>query len=93
MILNRIGNDLEIQWPVTIDGAEEDLSQLDLTLYVCHNRFKKEMTFTTENNTITFTFFGVDQKVLGTYDLMLVLNEDEHGQVICDAKEAFKLYE
>lgn len=93
MILNRIGTDMTIEWPITIDGVEEDLSQLDLTVYVIHNRFKKEMEFTTENNTITFTFAGVDQKVLGTYDLMLVMNEGESGQVICDAKEAFKLYE
>lgn len=93
MILNRIGTDLELQWPVTIDGEAQDLSQLDLTVYVIHNRFKKEMDFTTENNTITFTFYGIDQKVLGTYDLQLVMNEGESGQVICDAKEAFKLYE
>ncbi len=93
MILNRIGTDMTIEWPITIDGVEEDLSQLDLTVYVIHNRFKKEMEFTTENNTITFTFAGVDQTVLGTYDLMLVMNEGEPGQVICDAKEAFKLYE
>lgn len=93
MILNRIGTDLTLQWPVTIDGEAQDLSQLDLTVYVIHNRFKKEMTFTTENNTITFTFYGIDQHVLGTYDLQLVMNEGEHGQVICDAKEAFKLYE
>lgn len=84
---------MTIEWPITIDGVEEDLSQLDLTVYVIHNRFKKEMEFTTENNTITFTFAGVDQTVLGTYDLMLVMNEGESGQVICDAKEAFKLYE
>lgn len=92
MILNRIGTDITIEWPITIDGEEQDLSQLDLTVYVIHNRFKKEMEFTTENNTLTFTFYGIDQVALGTYDLELVMNEGKHEQVILDAKNAFKLY-
>lgn len=92
MILNRIGTDITIEWPITIDGQAQTLSELDLTLYVIHNRFKKEMNFTTEGNTMTFTFAGVDQVALGTYDLELVMNEGKEGQVVFDAKHVFKLY-
>ena len=92
MIKNRIGTDITINWPITIDGEERDLSQLDLTLYVICNRFKKEMNFTIEGNTLTFTFFGKDQRVRGDYDLMLILNEGKEEQVILDNKKAFNLY-
>ena len=91
MFYNRIGSDLEIEWPITVDDVP-DISVLDLTLYVVCDRFKKEMDFTVEDNTLVFTFYGIDQKVRGTYDLELVLNEGEHGQVICDNKNAFTLY-
>jgi len=91
MYYNRIGTDLNIQWPISVEGVD-DISTLDLTLYVECKRFKKEMDFTIEDNTLVFTFYGIDQTVLGIYDLELVLNEGEHGQVICDNKKAFKLY-
>lgn len=92
MIENRIGCDLILEWPVTIDGEEQDLSQLDLTLYIVNNRFKKELPFTVEDNTLNFTFYGKDQTVLGEYDLELVLNEGKIEQVILDYKRAFNLY-
>ncbi len=91
MFYNRIGSDLEIEWPITVDNVQ-DISTLDLTLYVVCDRFKKEMDFSVEDNTLVFTFYGIDQKVRGKYDLELVLNEGEHGQVICDNKNAFTLY-
>lgn len=93
MIKNRIGTDITISWPITIDGEERPLSEYNLTLYISCNRFKKKMDFTTENNTITFTFYGKDQKVRGDYDLLLVLNEGLTGQVMLDNKKAFNLYE
>lgn len=91
MFYNRIGSDIEIEWPISIDGVD-DISTLDLTVYCICNRFKKKMDISFENNTILFTFYGIDQVVLGDYDLELVLNEGEHGQVICDNKKAFTLY-
>ena len=91
MFYNRLGSDLEIQWPITVEGVE-DISTLDLSVYVLCNRFRKKMEFTIEDNTLIFTFYGIDQVVCGNYDLELVLNEGEHGQVICDNKNAFTLY-
>lgn len=91
MFYNRLGSDLIIEWPISVEGVQ-DISELDLTLYVICNRYRKKMRFTTENNTIRFTFYGIDQRVCGVYDLELVLNEDDYGQVICDHKKAFTLY-
>jgi len=91
MYYNRLGSDLEISWPIDVEDVE-DISTLDLTLYVICNNFKKEMAFDVEDNTLLFTFYGIDQRVAGVYDLELVLNEGEHGQVICDEKNSFTLY-
>lgn len=91
MFYNRLGSDLEIQWPITVEGVE-DISTLDLSVYVLCNRFRKKMDISFDENTILFTFYGIDQVVCGNYDLELVLNEGEHGQVICDNKNAFTLY-
>ena len=91
MFYNRLGTDLEIEWPITIEGAD-DISDLDLTLYVICKRFRKELPFTIEDNTLKFTFYGIDQTVCGKYTLQLIMNESEQGQVICDHKKAFTLY-
>lgn len=92
MIYNRLGCDLILEWPITIDGETTPLDELDLKLYIICNRFKKEMTFTVEDNTLVFTFFGRDQKVCGDYSLELVLNKGKVGQAILDNKNAFNIY-
>lgn len=92
MINNRLGTDITINWPITINGDEKILSEYDLTLYIICNRYKKELPFTTEGNTLTFTFYGKDQRVYGDYDLLLVLNEGKEEQVMLDNKKAFNLY-
>lgn len=92
MINNRLGTDITINWPITINGDEKLLSEYDLTLYIICNRYKKELPFTTEGNTLTFTFYGKDQRVYGDYDLLLVLNEGKEEQVMLDNKKAFNLY-
>lgn len=92
MIQNRLGDDLILSWPVTVDEQETDLSSLDLKLYIICDRFKKELPFTVEDNTLNFTFYGKDQRVKGVYNLMLVLNEGKVGQTILDNKKVFNLY-
>lgn len=91
MFYNRLGTDLEIEWPITVEDVE-DISTLDLSLYIECGNFRKEMDFEIEDNTLIFTFWGIDQRVCGPYDLELILNEGEHGQVICDEKNSFTLY-
>lgn len=91
MIHNQLGSTLYIDYPVYIEG-QDDISQLDLTLYIEHNRFKKEMTISIENNTISFVFEGKDQVVAGSYDIILVLNEGKADQVVLTTKNVFCLY-
>lgn len=59
MFYNRLGTDITIQWPITVEGVE-DISTLDLTLYILCNRFKKEMDFSIEDNTPTWQLTGLD---------------------------------
>lgn len=91
MIDNFLGNTMLLEWPVTVEGVE-DISTLDLTLYIVCNRFKKELEFTVTDNTLSFTFEGKDQRVAGLYDLELWVNEGENNQMIAVQKDAIRLY-
>lgn len=92
MVENFLGNTLMIEWPVYIEGSETPLSEMDLTLYIVCNRFKKELEFTVTDNTLSFTFEGKDQRVAGLYDLELWVNEGENNQMIAVQKDAIRLY-
>lgn len=74
-----------------IDGQVEDLSNMDLDLYLSCNRFYKKMDITVENNTITFTFEGKDQVVAGYYDIILFINEGQADQLKLVNKKVFEL--
>ena len=91
MIYNQLGTTFTLEWPVYIKDNTV-LSDLDITVYVSCNRFKKQMDITVDNNTVTFTFQGTDQKVCGKYDLILYINEGKADQVILKNKKVFKLY-
>lgn len=91
MIYNQLGTTFTLEWPVYIKDNTV-LSDLDITVYVSCNRFKKQMDITVDNNTVTFTFQGTDQKVCGEYDLILYINEGKADQVILKNKKVFKLY-
>ena len=69
MIYNTLGNTMTISYPILIDGEASDLSQMDVSLYIECNQFSKEMDIEIEDNTITFTFEGKDQRVAGDYDI------------------------
>lgn len=83
---------MTISYPILIDGEVTDLSQMDVSLYIECNRFNKEMDIEIENNTITFTFEGKDQRVCGDYDIIVYINEGENDQMILRNKNVFKLY-
>ena len=91
MIYNQLGTTFTLEWPVYIED-DTVLSDLDITVYVSCSRFKKQMDITVDNNTVTFTFQGIDQKVCGEYDLILYINEGKADQVILKNKKVFKLY-
>ena len=90
MFYSRLGSDVQISWPLSIEGVD-DISTLDIKIYVKCERYRKSIPFTTENNTLLFTFYGKDQRVRGNYDLELVINEDKEGQMIYDNKNVFTL--
>ena len=92
MIYNTLGNTMTISYPILIDGEASDLSQMDVSLYIECNQFSKEMDIEIEDNTITFTFEGKDQRVAGDYDIVVYINEGEDEQMILRNKEVFKLY-
>lgn len=92
MIDNILGTDLTIEWPITIDGEEQELENTDINVYVKCNLFRKKMNIETEGNTITFTFLGKEQRVRGVYDLELIMNEGKVGQVVLYEKKVFRLY-
>lgn len=92
MIYNTLGNTMTISYPILIDGEVTDLSQMDVSLYIECNRFNKEMDIEIENNTITFTFEGKDQRVCGDYDIIVYINEGEDDQMVLRNKNVFKLY-
>lgn len=91
MFYNRLGNDLEVEWSVSIEGVD-DLSSADLNIYIICHRFKKSMDFWIEGSTIKFIFYGKDQVVCGDYDLQLVMNEGKEGQVVYDKYKEFNIY-
>ena len=86
-----IKNDIILSWPILTDGEEVSLEGRDLKLYIVGGRVKKEVTPTISGNVLTFCFYGKDQFRLGTYDLVLVENENKAGMQSLRYPEAFKL--
>lgn len=91
MIYNPIGCTFSLDWPVYIEEAQTPLSEMDVKVYVECKRFKKLMSITINESTISFTFEGKDQKVTGVYDLILAINEGKTDQVIYKNKNAFTI--
>lgn len=86
-----IKNDLILSWPILTDGEAVSLEGRDIKLYLVGGRIKKEIVPTIEGNVLTFCFYGKDQVRLGTYDLVLVENENKTGMQSLRYPEAFKL--
>ena len=62
------------------------LSGKDVSLYLRGVTGKKKIEdFSVAGNTITWTFYGKDQKHTGVYSLILVVNEGVEGMVTTDA--------
>ncbi|MBR1527614.1 MAG: hypothetical protein IJ640_13335, partial [Prevotella sp.] len=91
----RIGNDIQIKWPILTNGEEQLLDGRDLNLYVVDpmGNKKRIKAFGMEAHIIAFTFSHNEQKHTGVYGLMLVENEGKEHQGITDNCCAFQLVE
>lgn len=67
------------------DGTPYSLAGKDITIYLKTRLEKKEVKdFSVAGNTISWTFYGKDQKHLGKHSLELVINENEVGMITTD---------
>lgn len=88
----RIGNDIRIGWTVTRNGQPENFSGKDLMLLMSNEYRTQELTdYEVQDNVLSFTFWGKDQKSLGSYSFTLIENNGEEGMYTLDACDAFRL--
>ena len=91
----RIGNDIAITWDVKTSGKEVNLDDKDVNLYMTHAKGRETLTgFSVSGNVLSYTFLGLNQKVLGKYTITIdVRNADESRSrvLIQDKCSAFEL--
>ena len=89
----RIGNEIQVKWPILTNGEEESLDGRRLSLYLSDQwgNDRKVETFGTEGNMIVFTFLASEQYKTGVYRLTLFENEGLSHQTCCDYCFAFRL--
>jgi hypothetical protein len=89
----RIGNEIQIRWPILTNGEEDSLSGRDLRLFLCDQwgNDREVTTFGTEGNVIVFTFYASEQLKTGVYRLTLYENLGKEHQLATDYCFAFRL--
>lgn len=82
----RIGNDINVALSLMRDDAPFLLDKETITLFL-HTPFgKMELTdYSVEGNVISWVFFGKNQKAIGKYSLILVINKGKEGMITTDA--------
>lgn len=66
----RIGNDIFVTWEVKKNGSPAELAGKDIHVYVTHPRGREEIkAYSVSGNTISFTYEGLKQTVLGRYTI------------------------
>lgn len=91
----RKGNDIRIGWslydadehPYNLEGRN-----IEIELDVLTKRVRIP-SFSVSGNTVTFTYYGKDQKYTGSYALKFIENEGSPDMVTFDTKDAFVLVE
>ena len=89
----RIGNDITLLWKVLLKGGEP-YNLEGKNLFLCYTTLSgvtEVKDFSVNENTLTWTFLGKDQKVTGAYTLTLVENKGEKGMLTVDVCEPFRL--
>jgi hypothetical protein len=92
----RIGNTVALSWEIFIHDGDEvlpyDLTGKAISVYLI-NAFAtvKIKDFITEDNVLSFTWEGSEQRFAGVYQLTLVENENTDTMLTFDECEAFEL--
>ena len=88
----RIGNDIVIDWTIIRNGRPEDFRAKSLSLFICHRYGRERVeTFSIEGNKIRFAFWGKNQRHIGDYGLLLIVNDGSGGMFSVDLDNAFCL--
>lgn len=88
----RIGKDIRINWEITSTDESVILSKDNLTLEMTvPSKCVAILPFTFNDNVLSATFYGIDQKQLGNYWLTVWYKRGEVGQSALDKVLAFQL--
>ena len=88
----RIGKDIRINWEIESSDESVILSKDNLTLEMTvPSKCVAVLPFTFNNNVLSATFYGIDQKQLGNYWLTVWYKRNEVGQSALDKVLAFRL--
>lgn len=86
------GKDIRITVPILTDGQEQDIGGRNLKIQlICPDGTRKFHDFTANENRISFTFLGIEQKTYGSYSVRIWENYEENGQCLLDITDAFTL--
>ena len=92
---HRIGKDIQIRWTIKDgEGAPFDLTGMPVNVYLEQDLNGIQILFeefSVEGNIISFTYYGKDQKFLGPYTAVLVINQGLEGMNTVDRVSAFRL--
>lgn len=95
----RIGKDFNVLWSIykVEDGERQPYElagkELVLRYRTPSGRYIDATEWAAEGNVIMWTFRGKDQKVVGSYELILTENAGKDGMVTVDTRKAFRLVE
>lgn len=88
----RIGNDIFVTWEVKKNGSPAELAGKDIHVYVTHPRGREEVeSYSVSGNTISFTYEGLKQTVLGRHTLTVDVKFASGGRYLIQDKSAFVL--
>ena len=87
----RIGNEIQVRWPILTNGIETPLTGRNLKLFLSDDTGrKKEVVFNTERNYVYFNYSPLEQKHVGVYFLTLFEDMGTEHQLCVDTC-AFRL--
>lgn len=88
----RIGNDISITWNVKKNGIPAELAGKEIVVYVTHPQGREKVSgYSVNGNTITFTYDGLKQTVLGRHTFTVDIRFASGARYLIQDKSAFVL--